>query len=91
MYLNKRIKSSLQSGTKSILLIQFWIPFNAGVGLTGSPWGQVQDALLVSGSSLYVGWGFSGYSGTPVQNLIKVDITTGNLDTLFSQSTGPDS
>jgi hypothetical protein len=44
------------------------------------------SALVVSGSSLYVGGFFSTYRGvaTPTTALAKLDLTTGALDTAFS-------
>jgi len=45
-------------------------------------------ALAISGSSLYFGGYFETYRGLPAQNLAKVDLTTGNLDTVFTQATG---
>ena len=49
------------------------------------------SALAVAGSSLYVGGSFSTYRGVAAQRLAKVDLTTGALDTTFTQSTGANS
>lgn len=48
------------------------------------------SALAISGTSIYVGGTFTDYRGTTVENLVKLDLTTGVLDTTFSQITGPD-
>jgi hypothetical protein len=54
----------------------------------------IVNDLALSGSSLYIAGDFSrdlGATSTrPVNGLIKVDATTGNLDTNFSQPGGPD-
>ena len=46
-------------------------------------------ALAVSGSSLYIGGGFATYGGQPAMNLAKLDAVSGELDTAFTQTTGP--
>jgi hypothetical protein len=46
------------------------------------------SALATSGSSLYVGGGFTTYRSATVQGLAKIDLTSGNLDTAFSQTSG---
>ncbi|NDG84922.1 MAG: hypothetical protein EBX52_07785, partial [Proteobacteria bacterium] len=46
-------------------------------------------ALLASGSSLYVGGEFTTYRSQDAKFLAKVDASNGNLDTTFTQSTGP--
>ncbi len=48
-------------------------------------------ALVVSGTSLYLGGGFATYRGLPAQRLAKIDLTTGDLDSTFTQATGFDS
>lgn len=45
-------------------------------------------ALIISGSSLYIGGDFISYRGQPANHLAKIDIITGDLDTIFTQSTG---
>jgi hypothetical protein len=45
-------------------------------------------ALAISGSSLFLGGDFTTYRGSTAQRLAKVDLTTGNLDTTFTQSSG---
>jgi hypothetical protein len=49
------------------------------------------SSIVLSGTSLYVGGIFNAYRGTPAQRLAKVDLSSGNLDTTFTQSTGMDS
>jgi hypothetical protein len=46
------------------------------------------QSLLVAGNSLYAGGYVNSYRGATVQGLLKLDPTTGNLDSTFSQSTG---
>lgn len=46
------------------------------------------DAFAMSGSSLYVGGDFTSYRATAVSSLIKVDASSGVLDTTFTQSSG---
>jgi N-acetylneuraminic acid mutarotase len=48
------------------------------------------SALAVSGSSLYIGGAFTTYRGSTANKLAKVDLTSGNLDTTFTQTTGMD-
>ena len=48
------------------------------------------NSLAVSGGSLYVGGQFNTYRGAPANNLAKVDLANGDLDTTFTQSTGAD-
>jgi trimeric autotransporter adhesin len=57
---------------------------NGFAGTGGSP-GTV-FALAISGTSLYVGGGFSAYRGVPnaAYNLAKLDAVSGALDTTFS-------
>jgi hypothetical protein len=52
-----------------------------------TPDGNV-NALAMSGSALYVGGQFQHYGGTPAQNLVKVDPTSGALDVTFTQTSG---
>ena len=49
------------------------------------------SALIVSGTSLYLGGGFSTYRVAPANKLAKIDLTTGDLDSTFTQATGFDS
>lgn len=58
--------------------------FNPGTGTAG---GWVY-ALAASGNSLYLSGAFSVFAGAPVESIAKVDLTTGVLDTTFSQPTG---
>lgn len=46
------------------------------------------SSLAGHGDSLYVGGAFSSYRGSSSQKLAKLNITTGNLDTSFTQSIG---
>jgi hypothetical protein len=59
---------------------------NMGTGANGTV-----RALAVSGPSLYLGGDFSTYRGATAQRLAKVDLTTGDLDQDFTQSTGASS
>lgn len=46
-------------------------------------------ALAASATRIYAGGGFSVYrGGVPAQNVAKLDIATGQVDTTFTQSTG---
>jgi hypothetical protein len=47
-------------------------------------------ALVVSGTSLYVGGDFTAYGSNTARYLAKVDATTGALDQNFTQATGFD-
>lgn len=58
-------------------------------GFLGKLNGEVY-ASVTAGDALYLGGNFSLYGAVPVQNLIKVDSRTGALDSIFSQSLGPD-
>jgi len=49
---------------------------------------EAVDAFALSGSSLYLGGDFTSYRGSAVSNLIKVDASTGVLDTTFTQTNG---
>jgi len=49
------------------------------------------NAILISGSHAFVGGLFTSYRGTTVQNLAKINLSTGALDTTFTQTTGPTS
>jgi hypothetical protein len=49
---------------------------------------EAVDAFALSGSSLYLGGDFTSYRGNAVSNLIKVDASTGVLDTTFTQTSG---
>jgi Domain of unknown function (DUF5122) beta-propeller len=64
--------------------------FTGATGLVVSPCCifQAVDAFASSGPSLYVGGDFTSYRGTAVSSLIKVDATTGVLDTNFTQTSG---
>jgi hypothetical protein len=64
--------------------------FTGATGLVVSPCcaPQAVDAFALSGSSLYVGGDFTSYRGTAVSSLIKVDASTGALDTTFTQTSG---
>ena len=55
---------------------------------TGFPTGSV-NALVVSGTDIYVGGNFTSYNGTNAKNLVKLN-TTGNLVSTFTayQGTG---
>ena len=45
-------------------------------------------AIAGQGDSIYLGGGFSNYRDQTVESLIKVDASTGDLDTTFSQNPG---
>jgi|GEM_PF-2481371 len=60
--------------------------FTQSVGLNNSV-----NALAINGTSLYLGGWFSSYRGATAQRLAKIDISTGNLDTTFTQTTGMNS
>ncbi len=61
--------------------------FTQSTGLgTSTQWVM---SLLTSGSSLYVGGTFSSYRSASVPGLIKVDLTSGALDTSFAGAAGP--
>jgi hypothetical protein len=64
--------------------------FTTATGLVVSPCCPLEavDAFALSGSSLYLGGAFSSYRGTAVNNLMKVDASTGVLDTTFTQTSG---
>jgi hypothetical protein len=64
--------------------------FTGATGLVVSPCCPLEavDAFALSGSSLYVGGDFTSYRGTAVGNLMKVDASTGVLDTTFTQTSG---
>jgi hypothetical protein len=64
--------------------------FTGATGLVVSPCCPLEavDAFALSGSSLYVGGDFTSYRGTAVSNLMKVDASTGVLDTTFTQTSG---
>jgi hypothetical protein len=47
------------------------------------------NSILISGDNAYVAGLFTSYRGTTVQNLVKINLTTGVLDTTFTQTTGP--
>lgn len=53
--------------------------------------GAIIRAVLIDGDDIYVGGLFSSYQGNAVQNLAKIKISTGRLDTVFTQSTGTNS
>jgi hypothetical protein len=53
----------------------------------GGPLEYVQS-LLFAGNSLYAGGYINSYRGGTVQGLLKLDPTTGALDSTFSRSTG---
>ena len=62
--------------------------FTQSTGVSG---GYSVYALAISGSSLYVGGDFTSYRGVAAERLAKVNLTSGNLDTSFTQSTGMNS
>jgi Domain of unknown function (DUF5122) beta-propeller len=62
--------------------------FTQAAGISGGAGGSYVLALAATGSSVYVGGGFGSYRGTAVQNIAKVDATSGALDTTFTQPTG---
>ncbi len=51
--------------------------------------GAIIKAVLVSNGFAFVGGSFTSYNGTTVQNLAKINLSTGALDTTFTQTTGP--
>lgn len=56
---------------------------------TGGIGGDSVRALAAAGSSLYVAGSFALYRGAPANNIAKVDLTSGLLDTTFSPASGP--
>jgi hypothetical protein len=62
--------------------------FTQGAGISDGAGGSNVYALAAAGSSVYVGGGFGSYRGTAVQNIAKIDATSGALDTTFTQPTG---
>lgn len=58
----------------------------SGSGLNG-----VGGKLLAQGSNIYVGGNFTTYRGVSVPSLIKVNATSGILDTTYSVNPGTDS
>jgi hypothetical protein len=62
--------------------------FTQVTGISGGGGGSVVYAVATTGSSVYVGGDFGSYRGTAVQNIAKVDATSGALDTTFTQPTG---
>jgi len=59
--------------------------FPPGVGASAI----IVDALLASGSALYVGGNFNTYRGVSTSGLIKVDTLSGTLDAAFGSQQGP--
>ncbi len=59
--------------------------FSQTTGISG---GGPAFEMIASGDYLYVGGSFTSYRGTPVLGLVKISLTTGNLDTEFTQATG---
>lgn len=49
---------------------------------------SLMSAMAISDNSLYIGGSISSYRGQEVNGLIKVDLLSGNLDTVFSKTTG---
>ncbi len=64
--------------------------FTGATGLLVSPCCPLEavDAFALSGSSLYLGGEFTSYRGSAVSSLIKVDASTGVLDSTFTQMSG---
>jgi hypothetical protein len=58
--------------------------------LAFGPGGGAVHAIAVVGSSVYIGGDFGLYRDVPAERLAKLDATTGNLDTTFTQPTGVD-
>lgn len=84
-------KLDLTSGAADATFNSNFVLSGHGVGISANAF--VKD-MLSSGPSLYIAGDFSrdlGATSTPpVNGLIKVDATTGNLDLTFSQPGGPD-
>jgi small basic protein len=59
------------------------VTFDTTTAFSGST-----KAIIVSGSSVYVGGGFSTYKGTTRQNIVKIDASTAALDTAFDTAYG---
>jgi hypothetical protein len=62
--------------------------FTQATGISGGVNGTFVNTLAATGSAVYVGGSFGNYRGTTVQNIAKVDATSGMLDTVFAQPTG---
>jgi len=62
--------------------------FTQATGISGGVGGAYVNALAATGSAVYVGGGFGSYRGTAVQNIAKVDATSGALDTTFTLPSG---
>ncbi|OFZ01766.1 MAG: hypothetical protein A2070_11590 [Bdellovibrionales bacterium GWC1_52_8] len=48
------------------------------------------SALAIQGGALYAGGAFGEYQGTPAESIAKLDLTTGALDTTFTNPTAFD-
>ena len=59
---------------------------STGLGPPASGWVM---SLLANGSSLYVGGTFTNYRSGSTSSLIKIDLTSGALDTTFASAAGP--
>lgn len=65
--------------------------FTQATGFSNGPFVRRINTVLVAGTSVYVGGEFTSYRGTTVQNIAKLDQTSGALDTTFTQTTGANS
>lgn len=61
----------------------FDVNFSSNGGLDSAP-----NSLLVQGGSLYMGGAFTTYRSSPANMIAKIDLSSGNLDTTFTQATG---
>ena len=77
-------KGFFPAATANGLVLDYGIASGFNIGAT-------INAVVVSGGNAYVGGAFTSYKGTTIQNLAKINLTTGALDTTFTQSTGPNS
>jgi hypothetical protein len=50
--------------------------------------GATINAVALSGGYVFVGGSFTSYKGTTVQNIAKINLSNGALDTTFTQTTG---
>ena len=72
------------------------LDLSSGVLVSGFPTngftspGTLVNAILESGSHLFVGGKFNTYSGLSSNNIVKIDQSTGARDSTFTQSTGFD-
>jgi hypothetical protein len=57
--------------------------FSSGTGFNAMP-----KSVIINGSDLYIGGGFTSYNGTSRFGVVKMNATTGTLDNTFDPGTG---